>query len=237
MNKTIARLAVAALAVAWACLTVAAPVSEEEELALVYGDKSTVSIATGSSQPLHRAPSVASVITAEDIAAMGAKNLDEVMEAVPGVHVSRAAFLYVSTYTLRGIYGNPTNPQVLMLQNGIPTNSLHRGDKGQSIGAPSLENIARIEIIRGPGSALYGADAFSGVINIITATPARRWARLGHSIRKMSGCSTAAGTARWMSRPTCKSGVATAPARPSAPTPPPGSTGHSAGHPATPPAR
>ncbi|MFA7239520.1 MAG: TonB-dependent receptor [Sulfuricellaceae bacterium] len=172
MNRSIARLIAAALAVAWACITVAAPVSEEEELALVYGDKATVSIATGSSQPLRRAPSVASVITAEDIAAMGAKDLDQVMETVPGVHVSRTANFYVSTYTIRGIYGNPTNPQVLMLQNGMPTSSMYRGDKGNSLGAPPLENVARIEIIRGPGSALYGADAYSGVINIITRTAA-----------------------------------------------------------------
>ena len=144
--------------------------SEEEDLALAYGDKSTVSIATGSKQSLRRAPSVASVITAEDIKNMGAKDLDEVMEAIPGVHVTRSATSYFSSYEIRGIVGNPTNPQVLMLQNGIPTNSVYRGDRGQSIGAPLLENIARIEIIRGPGSALYGADAFSGVINIITKT-------------------------------------------------------------------
>ena len=145
-----------------------AQVFEEEDLALAYGDKSSISIATGSKQDLRRAPSVASVITAEDIAAMGATDLDEVLETVPGVHVSRTAISYSSTYTVRGIVGSQTNPQVLMLQNGIPTNFLYRGDKGQSWGGLPLENIARIEIIRGPGSALYGADAYSGVINIIT---------------------------------------------------------------------
>ena len=150
--------------------TVAAQSSEEEDLAQAYGDKSTVSIATGSKQALRRAPSVASVITAEDIKNVGAKDLDEVMESIPGVHVTRVASSYFSSYVMRGIGGNPTNPQVLMLQNGIPTSSVWRGDRGQSIGAPLLENIARIEIIRGPGSALYGADAFSGVVNIITKT-------------------------------------------------------------------
>ena len=159
------------LAFAWIGAAAAQPSEEEEELALAYGDKSTSSIATGSQQPITRAPSVASVITAEDIRNMGAKDLDEVMESVPGVHVTRAANNNFSIYTIRGIGANQTtNPQVLMLQNGIPTNTLFRGDRGQSIGAPLLENIARIEIIRGPGSALYGADAFSGVINIITKT-------------------------------------------------------------------
>ncbi len=144
---------------------------EEEELALAYGDRSFVSIATGNLQSLRRAPSVTSVITAEDIRNMGAKDLDEVMESVPGIHVTRSANSYFSMYTIRNIGSNQTtNPEVLILQNGIPTNTLFRGDRGQSIGAPLLENIARIEIIRGPGSALYGADAFSGVINIITKT-------------------------------------------------------------------
>ena len=158
------------LAVTWIAAAAAAQSSEEEDLALAYGDKDTISIATGSKQALRRAPSVTTVITAEDIKNMGAKDLDEMMETVPGVHVTRSANSYISQYTIRGIGGNTTNPQVLMLQNGIPTNSVYRGDKGQSIGAPLLENVARIEIIRGPSSALYGADAFSGVVNIITKT-------------------------------------------------------------------
>ncbi len=143
---------------------------EDEDLALVYGDKSTVSIATGSKQSIRRAPAVATVITAEDIATMGAVDLDEVMETVPGVHVNRNAGFYNSIYVIRGIGVGPANPQVLILQNGIPMTTVYTGDKGVGWGGLSLENVARIEIIRGPGSALYGADAFAGVINIITKT-------------------------------------------------------------------
>lgn len=160
------------LGLAWPFMVGAQALSEEEDLALIYGDKTTISIATGSKQTLRRAPSVATVITAADIAAMGARDLDEVLETVPGMHVTRSASFYFSIYGIRGIVGSPNNPQVLMLQNGIPTHSIFRGDKGQSWGGLPLENIARIEIMRGPGSALYGADAFSGVINIITKTAA-----------------------------------------------------------------
>ncbi len=173
MNLSIARIAAAALVMAWTAGTHAAPASEEEELALAYGDKSSISIATGSPQPLRRAPAVATVITAEDIAAIGATNLDDVLETVPGLHVSRASIRYVPMVVIRGIGGgNQTNPQVLMLQNGIPMTTMYNGDRGSAwIGLP-LENIARIEVIRGPGSALYGADAYAGVINIITKTAA-----------------------------------------------------------------
>jgi iron complex outermembrane receptor protein len=145
--------------------------TEEDDLALVYGDKSTISIATGSQQQLRRAPAVATVITSEDILAMGAVDLDQVLEGVPGIHVSRSANNYNPIYVIRGIYSQ-YNPQVLMLQNGIPVTTTQQGNRGSAWAGLPLENVARIEIIRGPGSALYGADAYAGVINIITKTAA-----------------------------------------------------------------
>jgi outer membrane receptor for ferrienterochelin and colicin len=74
-----------ALAAGMACLLVntshaSAPNSDEEDLAQAYGDPQMVSIATGSRQLISRAPSVATVITAADIQAMGATDLDDVME-------------------------------------------------------------------------------------------------------------------------------------------------------------
>ena len=162
---------IAATLVSQASAAFAQQASEEEELALAYGDKSTVSIATGSRQTLRRAPAVATVITAQDIAAMGAVDLDEVLETVPGIHVSRNNQAYNPLYVIRGIFSE-LNPQTLMLQNGVPMTTLLVGNRGIGWGGLPVENIARIEIIRGPGSALYGADAYSGVINIITKTAA-----------------------------------------------------------------
>ncbi len=148
-----------------------AQTSEEDELALVYGDKSTISIATGSSQPVNRAPSVATVITSRDIEAMGAADLDQALESVPGLHVSKSHVGSKPIYSFRGIH-TFQNSQVLMLVNGIPITNVFQGDRSQVWGGMPLENVARIEVIRGPGSALYGADAFSGVINVITKTAA-----------------------------------------------------------------
>lgn len=158
-------------AVLWTTVASAQPADEEEEMALIYGDKSMISITTGSSQPIVRAPAVATVITAQDIEAIGATNLDEVLETVPGLHVSHSTIAYAPIYTIRGI-GTQYNPEVLLLTNGIPMTSVFAGDRGNVWGGLPVEDIARIEIIRGPGSALYGADAFSGVINIITKTAA-----------------------------------------------------------------
>lgn len=144
---------------------------DEEDLAFAYGDKSTVSIATGSQQSLRRAPAVASVITAEDIAAMGATDLDEVLETVPGVHVAHSANGYAPLFVVRGIYSQ-LNPQTLLLQNGVPMTTLQQGNRGSFWGGYPVEHIARIEVIRGPGSSLYGADAYAGVINVITKSAA-----------------------------------------------------------------
>jgi iron complex outermembrane receptor protein len=146
--------------------------SEEDELALVYGDNATVSIATGNQQSLRRAPAVASIITAEEIAAMGATDLDQVLETVPGIHVTVSADGYSPIYAIRGVVSPLNNPQVLMLQNGIPMTISYAGDRGRYGSTLPVGNIARVEIIRGPGSALYGADALAGVINVITKTAA-----------------------------------------------------------------
>lgn len=143
--------------------------SDEEDLALAYGDKSTISIATGGQQPTARAPAVATVLTARDFEAMGATDLDQALESVPGLHVSTSSLYLLPIYSFRGIL-NEANSQVLMLVNGLPITAAFQGDRGMGWGGMPLENVARIEVIRGPGSALYGADAFSGVINIITKT-------------------------------------------------------------------
>ncbi len=145
--------------------------ADEDALASVYGDAGTVSIATGVKQDLRRAPSTATVITAQDIAAMGATDLAQVLESVPGLHVSVYNQAQFPVYSFRGIQRG-FNSQVLLLINGTPINNAFTGNRGQASGAFPLENVQRIEVIRGPGSAVYGADAYSGVINVITKTSA-----------------------------------------------------------------
>lgn len=140
---------------------------EEEELLELYGDQEIISIATGSAQPISKAPAVATVITVSDIKEIGARDIDEVLETVPGLHVSRSTIGRNPIYTFRGI-ATDFNPQVLVLINGIPITNLFVGNRSQVWGGMPVESISRVEVIRGPGSAIYGADAFAGVINIVT---------------------------------------------------------------------
>ncbi|WP_085299004.1 TonB-dependent receptor plug domain-containing protein [Cognaticolwellia mytili] len=139
----------------------------EESLADFYGDDEFISLATGSKKLIKKAPSVASVITAEDIRNMGARNLSEVLDTVPGLHVSKSGQNMAPEFWFRGISTTFT-PQTLFMVNGTSTKSVVRGDNHTVWGEYPIHAIERIEVIRGPGSALYGADAFSGVINIIT---------------------------------------------------------------------
>ncbi|WLQ15601.1 TonB-dependent receptor [Hahella aquimaris] len=131
------------------------------------GQIRVTSIASGTITPLDKAAAVTTVITAEDIAAMGATDIDEVLETVPGLHVSPSTLAYFPRYYFRGIV-SARNPQTLMLVNGIPLRTLVFGNRGHIWGGMPLKAVERIEVIRGPGSALYGADAFAGVINVIT---------------------------------------------------------------------
>lgn len=148
---------------------VLAAADDEAELAKIYGNEEFVSIATGQRQPLSRAPAIASVVSARDIETMGATDIDQALESIPGLHVSTSPVYYNPIYVIRGAYSK-LNPQVLMLVNGISVTNLNVGDRGVVWGGMPVKDIARIEVIRGPGSALYGADAFAGTINIITKT-------------------------------------------------------------------
>lgn len=140
---------------------------DEEALAELYGDEDIISLATGTAQPISKAPAVAAVITEQDIKEIGARDLDQVLETIPGLHVSKRPRFGGPIYSFRGIYSE-TNPHVLVLINGIPITDGYVGDRGQIWGGMPLESVSRIEVIRGPGSAIYGAEAFAGVINIIT---------------------------------------------------------------------
>ncbi|MBI5141485.1 MAG: TonB-dependent receptor [Nitrospirae bacterium] len=130
-----------------------------------------VSLATGTPKPLKLAPSVATVITAQDIEDMGAATLDEALQTVPGLHVTPSNFNRLnSSYSIRGIL-TKMNQQVLVLIDGQPVRYFSQGVRPDAF-KMSIANIARIEVVRGPGSALYGADAFAGTINVITKNSA-----------------------------------------------------------------
>ena len=135
-------------------------------IAMDLGDLLSVDIATGTPKEVSEAPAVVSVITEEDIKAIGTRTLSEALESVPGLHVSTSQFRLQKLFSIRGIQTDLT-PQTLVLLDGNKINQITLASIPAAFHFP-VHAIKRIEVIRGPGSAVYGADAFSGVINIIS---------------------------------------------------------------------
>jgi len=108
------------------------------------------------------------VITADEIRRSSATTVAEVLKTAPGVDIkSYGSNGSVSYANMRGA----NYQQVLVLLDGMRMNSAASGGFDLSSLPIPLNNIERIEIVRGPGSALYGADAVGGVVNIITKKP------------------------------------------------------------------
>ncbi len=135
------------------------PLSLEELLEI------QATISTNTLQKLSKAPSVVSVITAEDIKATGTTNLTEILQSLPGVYIRHNLFGFRPQVTMRG--ANSTN--TLLLINGASFKDLAWSTGIFWKGLPA-NMIERVEVIRGPGSALFGSDAAAGVINVITKT-------------------------------------------------------------------
>jgi iron complex outermembrane receptor protein len=122
-------------------------------------------------EPLSRAPAAAYVITAEEIRRSGAGNLPEVLRLAPNLEVARMNG-YAYTITARGFNSPESANKLLVLIDGRSVYSpLASTVFWENIDVP-LADIARIEVVSGPGGTLYGANAVNGVINIITKNAA-----------------------------------------------------------------
>jgi iron complex outermembrane receptor protein len=144
-----------------------------QEFRQTLGDVETVSIATGRTQPLRTAPAVASVFTAEDLRTSGARDLIDILNQVPGFYVGRTVILWDPVLSVRG-FSSVFNQNILFLLDGVPQTDIVFGDRRTALGTVPLDLIERVEVIRGPGSALYGADAYAAVVNVITRTTAEQ---------------------------------------------------------------
>jgi outer membrane receptor protein involved in Fe transport len=139
----------------------------------------TVSIASGRVERPEEAPSTVSVITDEEIRRMGVRTLAELLQTVPGFEVLTDN-LGRNEIVVRGVVSQvpstlnavtqSASENVLVLFNGHRMNELFTGGSTiVNLDIP-LYNIKQVEIIRGPGSALFGANAFLAVINLVSYT-------------------------------------------------------------------
>ena len=132
----------------------------------------TVVSSTKTARRASKAPAVVTVVTAEEIQARGYTCLADILRTVPGFYdVYDQVFHNVG---IRGVNGGArASGNVLKLM--IDGQAVHfRPSTGNFFGEElvPLSAVSRVEIIRGPGSALYGANAFLGVVNVITRSGA-----------------------------------------------------------------
>lgn len=117
-------------------------------------------------QPLSQAPSAIFVVTQEDIRRSGANSIPEVLRMVPGLHVARIDSQKYAI-TSRGFNGRFADDLLVLIDGRTVYSPLVAGTFWEVQDFP-LEDIDRIEVIRGPGGTLWGANAVNGAIHIIT---------------------------------------------------------------------
>jgi outer membrane receptor for ferrienterochelin and colicins len=121
-------------------------------------------------QSTSEAPASVTVVTADEIQKYGYRNLADILRSVPGFYVT-----YDRDYTFVGVRGfgrlGDWNSRILVLVDGhrINNNVLGQAMLGNEF-LVDVDMIERVEIVRGPSSSLYGANAFFAVINVITRT-------------------------------------------------------------------
>ncbi len=123
-------------------------------------------------QSVAQAPAVLSVITRKDIDSFGANSLLEILDRATSINMTGSFFFMQNVASVRGHYQSHSDNHVMILLNGRPMRESFTGGENFSIyTAFPIDIIKQIEIIRGPGSVLYGSSAYLAVFNIITLAP------------------------------------------------------------------
>jgi len=114
-----------------------------------------------------KTPSSIYIITDEMIRTMNANNIMDVLETVPGIGITQSN-IFLKEIEVRGIKDWFSKQVLFMIDGHSLDANLINGGATWSFDSLNLDNISRIEIIKGPASSVYGANAFTALINIIT---------------------------------------------------------------------
>jgi outer membrane receptor for ferrienterochelin and colicin len=128
-----------------------------------------VTTASKFSESLSDAPGVMHVITRDELQRYNALTLSEILNRVPGLALTTASFTDRSMVASRGDQTTINSGHILYLINGRPTREVLEGGIASDLLESFPVNILeRVEVILGPGSVLYGSNAYSAVVNLIT---------------------------------------------------------------------
>ncbi|HEY5921280.1 MAG TPA: TonB-dependent receptor [Kofleriaceae bacterium] len=177
------------------------PASEEQSssasvLAASSAEEDIVVGAAKREQSLGNVASAVTVVSGDRLRRFGYRTVGEALSAVAGVYLADSRLSY--NLGIRGLnIPGDFNTRILVLIDGASVNEAWGSFAGVGFESlVSLDDIARIELIRGPVSSVYGANAFFGIVNIVTRNAAetpRAWGRVG--IHSINGAITSAGFA------------------------------------------
>nr|WP_244224505.1 TonB-dependent receptor [Corallococcus sicarius] len=128
---------------------------------VLYSAEDVLAVTTLQEEAVRTVPAIGASFNRAQMIALGARTVADVLDVVPGVSVSRD----VQGFHRTAIRGLRNDAEVLFLLDGHRLNNFFDGKALLNL---PVENLERIEVIRGPGSAIYGAGAFLGVVNLVT---------------------------------------------------------------------
>lgn len=146
---------------------------EEEGLEyLLFDEIPSVMVASKKAEKISDAPGVITVVTSDEIKNFGSVTFWDILQRLGNIQPMGSHLFRDNVVVARGALFNHYENHVLFLIDGRPFRDGSGGGYNATLyqGFP-VEMIDRLEIIRGPGSVLYGSNAFDAVINIITKTP------------------------------------------------------------------
>ena len=161
--------------------TTSVEVSVDWELS--FADTITVTSASRRRERIVEAPAAVTVITEEQIQRESAHGqLPKLLEHTPGAETTQSG-LYDFNFNTRG-FNSSLNRRILVLVDGRdPSLTFLSSQEWYGLTVP-LDTLESVEMVRGPGSALYGADAYNGVVNMVTKPPS---ASTGGSLKLTAG--------------------------------------------------
>lgn len=135
---------------------------------LLFQDIGSVFTASKFEQKVTRAPSRISIVTAEEIRQYGYRTMEDILKSLPGFYST-----YDRNYAYSGVRGfsipGDYDTKILLMVDGHRINeNVYNCIFTDHAFILDLDLVERIEVVRGPGAALYGSNAFFGVINVIT---------------------------------------------------------------------